>query len=161
MKELFHLDTVFENRHSLTRLLAADRTVGAYTISGYEGTAQLIDNIIFGYKGNLLALRFTPLVLDLGRKHIKTSSVKWGSFFNMANMSHIDKPDQKLTHQTAWLGGYLANKGALDGNHDWERVAEDGFLVFPQEDGSIKKSAQLFGTEVEVDEKTYANGCAV
>ena len=54
-----------------------------------------------------MSLKYTPLVLDLGRPNIKTSSVKWGSFFNMANLKLENEPKPlsptRITHMTAWL----------------------------------------------------------
>lgn len=167
LKKLFYLDHLFERRHSFLSELSFDRSVPGdsgqvYKISGYDGVPQLIDNIIFGFKGTVLGIQYTPIVLDLGRPKIRTSSVHWGSFFNMANLKFVDpiRSDEKISHMTAWVGGYLKDHGDSD-TAFWQREAEDGLLVFLDEgetEDDVKASDHLFGQSLEIDGKTYKNG---
>ncbi|MCB0421252.1 MAG: hypothetical protein KDD61_09655 [Bdellovibrionales bacterium] len=167
LKKLFHLDHLFERRLQFLSELSFDRKVKGdsgqtYQIDGYDGVPQLIDNIIFGNKGTVLGIQYTPIALDLGQKSIRTSSVNWGSFFNLANLKMIDPAvsPRKISHMTAWIGGYLQNKGKVNSPF-WQREAEDGLLVRIKDGQSGKdvlSAEQLFGQSLEIDGKVYENG---
>ncbi|HUP58365.1 MAG TPA: hypothetical protein VM598_12985, partial [Bdellovibrionota bacterium] len=87
LKKIFDLRTLFWNREKVAQTWWEPKTVSGFGFSPYVGVAQLIDNIIFGgTNGTVLSSQYTPIVLDLGDRHIRTSSVDWGTFFNLANL---------------------------------------------------------------------------
>lgn len=161
LKEVFHLDHIFEHRQNLTEILSSDRMVGDKLVNAYEGVPQLIDNLLFGYRATVLSTKYTPLVLDLGEPNIRTSSVDWGSFFNMTNYSvHPDKDPLEpwnVSHMTAWIGGALTQTAEGD-NKNWQRIADDAFLVLPTVDGNVLTSEQLFGDQMNINGYRFANG---
>lgn len=160
LKELFYLDRLFKHRDNFIEDLSFSQNLNNKSYSGYEGVSQLFDNIIFGYNATILSLQYTPIVLDLGAPNILTSSLDWGSFFNLAG---IEVPQdqgeyKRISHQVAWLGGHLVQVNNEKGEKVWRRVADDGFLVLPNEDGEVLSSKQLFSNQTEVNGQTYANG---
>lgn len=163
-KEIFHLETIFANRQVMTEDLSKAQVVQKRSFAGIDGAAQLIDNILFsGLRGTVTSTSYTPILLDLGRQHIRTSSLEWGSFFNMARLSRKGETDlskvKKVSHMTAWVGGYIdENLDGSSGPNNFQRIAEDGFLVLPDASGKVQTSEELFGTFMTVDGKTYENG---
>jgi hypothetical protein len=173
-KEIFNLKTLWTHRNAVTRILSTDRTLNdrglravasdsvkrAY--SAYEGVPQLIDWIVFsGLSATVMSTQYTPIVLDLGQEKIRTSSLDWGTFFNLAglkdNRPHLAATgiESGVSHLTAWLGGYVVQS---DENNSVvadspQRVAEDGFLVLPNPNGSVTGAGNLFG-----DGFTLVNG---
>lgn len=110
----------------------------------------------------MLSTQYTPIVLDLGNTGVKTSSQRWGTYFNMAAHTGAGSYDE-LAHRTAWVGGDYEdyNHGVnLDArvNVDVRLRATDGFLVIPNTDGTITSSKNLFGDNTVVGGKTYENG---
>lgn len=184
-KQIFDLRTVWSQRSFITEVLSTKRSIQSVTgttkkmgectadnfcYSAYEAVPQLIEWMVrSGVNGTVLSTKYTPLVLDLGAKNVRTSSIEGGSFFNMANLK-VDGSDndldggQKVSHLTAWLGGSLVpTKSPNSVNNTWyKREVEDGFLVIPNADGSITSSKNLFGSEMKVKvgggERTFANG---
>lgn len=161
-KELFRLENIFEIRQAMTEDLTKAQTVQNRKFAGIDGAPQLIDNILFtGLRGTVTSTQYTPILFDLGRQHIRTSSLEWGSFFNLARLSRKNESDlslvKKVSHLTAWVGGYIDenNEGT---ENSFQRIAEDGFLVLPDASGKVQSSEELFGTFMKVDGKTYDNG---
>src|SRR5690606_6433460 len=132
LRELFFLDRMFKHRDQFVAVLSTSKTVGGYNFAPYEGIPQLFDNIIFGYNATILSMQYTPIVIDLGEKHIRTSSLDWGSFFNLSNLPvpENNKGYKRISHQVAWLGGHLRQVNE-NGKQVWKRIADDGFLVLP------------------------------
>jgi len=107
-------------------------------------------------------------VLDLGQEKIRTSSLDWGTFFNLAGLKNkrlaATGMESGLSHLTAWLGGYVEKSNETNSvvTDSAQRVAEDGFLVLPNPDGSVTGAKNLFGdgfTLVEGDRITrFSNG---
>ncbi len=158
-KEIFSLRTIWTERDFVTNVLSSQRTSKAGTLSAYEGVPQLIQWLVHsGVEGTAMSTKYTPLVLDLGVKNVRTSSLEGGSFFNLAN---IQAP---VTHMTAWLGGNLVVRESTNNVNKthFSREIDDGFLVVPNADGSITSSQNLFGSQMKVsvngEEKTFANG---
>lgn len=158
-KEIFSLRTIWTERDFVTQILSSQRSSKSGAIAAYEGVPQLIQWLVHsGAEGTVMSTKYTPLVLDLGVKNVRTSSLEAGSFFNMANLQ------APVTHMTAWLGGNLIvrdSKNNVNKAH-FSREIDDGFLVIPNADGSITSSANLFGSQMKVtvkgEEKTFANG---
>lgn len=158
-KEIFNLRTLWTERDFITEVLSTQRTSKAGAVSAYEAVPQLIQWLVHsGVEGTAMSTKYTPLVLDLGVKNVRTSSLEGGSFFNLAN---IQAP---VTHMTAWLGGNLvvrASENSINAQK-FTREIDDGFLVVPNADGSITSSQNLFGSQMKVsvngEEKTFANG---
>lgn len=162
-KEIFRLENIFQIRQTMTEDLSKAQVVQKRSFAGIDGAAQLIDNILFtGLRGTVTSTSYTPILLDLGRQHIRTSSLEWGSFFNMARLSRKNESDlnkaKKVSHLTAWVGGYIDENGDSSGSNVHQRIAEDGFLVLPDASGKVQTSEELFGTFMTVDGKTYENG---
>lgn len=159
LRELFFLDRLFKNRDQFISDLSTPKTLGGRNYSSYEGVPQLFDNIIFGYNATVLSMQYTPIVIDLGKKHIRTSSLEWGSFFNLANIAvpNNNKGYKRISHQVAWLGGHL-KQVSENGSKVWRRVADDGFLVLPDENGEVHNSEQMFSNRTVINGKRHDNG---
>ncbi len=160
VKEHVNLPKIFENLGQAIRSLSAKYQSPTTTevFSGMVGVPQLLTNLNnLSIEGTLLASQYTPLVLDLGSLKVRTTSVSWGTFFNMSLQN-------AYPHRTAWLGGDLvdfAGEASGDGlgfKNDFRRISEDGFLVLPGVDGSIKNSQNLFGDNTPINGQTYSNG---
>jgi hypothetical protein len=183
-KSIFDLTALWKHRTAVTRILSSNRLLGpdgmpilagrpgARAYSAYEGVPQLMDWIVFsGLSATVMSTQYTPIVLDLGEEKIRTSSLDWGTFFNLAGlkrkvqaqqMASIEAPG--VSHLTAWLGGYVqpvANPSP-EFPQSLERVAQDGFLVVPNADGSVTGPQNLFGEGFGVlkngMKQTFQNG---
>ncbi len=169
LKELVDLDVIFQNLGQAIRNLSSDRSGdGGRVFTEMVGVPQLLHNLLLaGESGTVISSQYTPIALDLGEKKVVTSSVNWGSFFNMAALENLDplirKEALNVPHKTAWLGGGLVDKksSVLDGRSfkiDVRREVTDGFLVMPDADGKVRSSRNMFGDHTVVDGKTYENG---
>lgn len=156
-KDIFNLDVIFKDREYLTQKLCQDRSIAGFNLSSYEGCPQLIQNLSCASQATITAVRYTPLVLDLGRPHIRTSSDTWGTYFNIAN-AVTNEGAKDISIRTAWLGGHLEKIQDPSGKDFWTRRADDAFLAIPDADGKIQTSAQLIGSQTEVDGVKYENG---
>ena len=179
-REIFNLKVLWQKRAQIENILSRNRrlkqntgviakaTEAGNNYSAYEGVPQLIDWIIFSGLGvTVMSTRYTPIVLDLGETHIRTSSVDWGTFFNMAGLKLKASPENQqdqISHLTAWVGGSVDE---VSESNDVSaivrrRQASDGFLVVPNADGSILGPQNLFGqgTRVVIDgvAKSFDNG---
>jgi hypothetical protein len=147
---------------------------------GMEGVPQLLQNIFMAsMDGVILPLQYTPIILDLGRRGIVTSSMEWGTFFNLnkqtveikrargsfANerLDYIEPLVVPGPHLTAWVGGRLINQHAIvpfgtEFKSNWVRKAEDGFLVSLDNSGTVRSGQHLFGDHTVVDGETFNNG---
>jgi len=113
-----------------------------------------------------LASQYTPIVLDLGKNKVRTSSRFGGTYFNMAALKQVGVAGEEafnVKHMTAWIGGELVDVNAKinDGAkfiYDYRRIADDGFLVVTDSDGKVRSSKNLFGDNFEVNGETYENG---
>lgn len=159
LRELFFLDRMFKNRDKFIEDLSISKTIEGRSYAGYDGMPQLFDNIIFGYNATVLSMQYTPIVIDLGEKHIRTSSLDWGSFFNLANLPvpQNNKGYKRISHQVAWLGGHL-REVSENGKKVWKRIADDGFLVLPDSNGEVHSAEQLFSNRTVVGGRRYNNG---
>lgn len=159
LRELFFLDRLFKNRDKFINDLSSSKTLSGKSYAPYEGISQLFDNIIFGYNATVLSMQYTPIVIDLGEKHIRTSSLEWGSFFNLANLPvpANNKGYKRISHQVAWLGGHLKEVNE-NGKKVWKRIADDAFLVIPDANGEVHSAEQLFSNRTIVDGRRYSNG---
>lgn len=179
-KSIFDLKTLWVHRNAITRILSSNRSLGSNGLpssggraySAYEGVPQLVDWLVFsGLSATVMSTQYTPIVLDLGEKNIRTSSLDWGTFFNLAGLRRKGHSRQLATveapgvsHLTAWLGGYLrpvANPSP-EFPESQERFAQDGLLVVPNADGSVTGPHNLFGERfgIQKDSKKepYKNG---
>jgi hypothetical protein len=150
-------------------------------LPGMEGVPQLLHNIFLAsMDGVILPLQYTPIILDLGPRGIVTSSLEWGTFFNLNKQTvEIQRskgvagtfdPKDLLEplkvagpHLTAWLGGRLKNHQDVisygtEFNSNWVRKAEDGFLVTLNENGKITSGQNLFGDHTTIDGERFGNG---
>lgn len=157
--QVFFLRNMIVHRTLLEDLLHDNRPViyshgiGEVELEGIDGAPQLIDNLIRnGLNGAVLSLQYTPIVLDLGRPGIRTSSLDWGSFFNLAGYGG------DYIHRSAWLGGDIINLLQEEDSYRWSRVAMDGLLVLPDQNGKISSVRELFGNEIIINDKKYSNG---
>jgi hypothetical protein len=178
-KSIFDFKALWTHRDAVTKVLSSNRVLdsggliappqrtifsNAWPISAYEAVPQLIDWIVFsGLSATIMSTQYTPIVLDLGETRIRTSSLEWGSFFNLAGLQATTAPQRSVSHLTAWLGGYVKESSPNSvSERAPRRVAEDGFLVLPNSDGSITGPQNLFGDGFQVIEngtaKRYANG---
>lgn len=146
--------------------------------SSMVGVPQLTHNLMSGALDStvLVPSQYTPIVLDLGETGVKTTDAAWGSFFDMAAAG-------EGPHRTAWLGGTFKNMMAepvattlSQGRRiasvqnvmlapddsavrmDVRRIADDGFLVIPDAKGHVTSSKNMFGDNLEVGGKKFANG---
>lgn len=159
LRQLFYLDRLFVNRDKFIANMSKAQTISGRYYSGYEGMSQFFDNLIFGYNATVLNMQYTPIVIDLGAPHIRTSSLDWGSFFNLAGLAvpNNDRGYKRISHQVAWVGGDLKQVNE-NGKMVWKRVADDGFLVLPDANNEIHTSEQLLSNKTVVDGRRYANG---
>ncbi|MCM2283054.1 MAG: hypothetical protein NDI61_14525 [Bdellovibrionaceae bacterium] len=154
-KSLLNMREIHLNFGRIVRNLSAPyRAENGLVFAGMVGVPQLLHNILsLGAEGTVLASQYTPIVLDLGQKGVYTSSVTWGSYFNLAG---LQKPGAtgletyRRPHRTAWLSGPLvdaadAESRAMGFPIDARRSVEDGFLAIPDQDGAIRSSRNLFG----------------
>lgn len=170
-KKFLDLRTIFRNRDQIIVNLSSDYTSATgYLFQGMSGVPQVLGNIIVsGADGTDLASQYTPIVLDLGKPGVMTSSLMGGTYFNMAGAydpKNTEPSTYDQPHQTAWLGGELqdvmassedsTDEGAF--KHDFRRVVEDGFLVMADEDGQVRSSRNMFGNETVVNGVSYKNG---
>lgn len=160
VRDTVNLPLIFKNFGQAIRTLSAEykSPTTNEVFSGMVGMPQLLSNLNnLSISGTLLSSQYTPLVFDLGEVKVRTTSTSWGTFFNMSLRND-------LPHRTAWLGGELHDVAAqaagdsLGFQNDFRRLAEDGFLVLPNADGSVTDSRNLFGDSIELNGKTYANG---
>ena len=182
LKDIFNLRTLFRNRIKITAGLSVKRDIKKKgyraTYEPYEGMAQVLQrmNCDVG-ESRVISARYTPLVLDLGAPHIRTTSEYWGSFFNLSNAAVIEddvKQDNLVapntfTHRTAWVGGKIMKVDnptkeipgvTLKKDFMWQRVADDGFLVLPPDSGEVT-AAHLFGSHFKNPDGSrsrYENG---
>ncbi len=161
LKNVFNFLNVWSFREELTDVLSTNREVGSYQKYAYEAMPQLIDWIIFsGLSARVTPTQYTPLVLDLGEKHIKTSSLEWGTFFDLSRLGEkLLGEDKVIHHLTAWVGGNLVSGKPNDvTSYVFKREADDGFLVIPSS-GKVMSGKNLFGTltDIEGDNK-FSNG---
>jgi len=164
--------TLFRNSGSVIRNLSFEykSPESGETFAGMSGIPQLIHNLLVeGVEGTILASQYTPIVLDLGKPQIRTSDTFNGTMFNMSatkNPDALGRDDEyDILEISSWVGGELVDVQAAaeveDGLKfpmDVRRVADDGFLTLPDEDGKIRSSRNLFGDKIEIDGRSYANG---
>jgi len=170
VKKEIDVKTLFRNRDQVVWNLSNPftSTDGKLPFNGMKGVPQLISNIqLAGADGTLLASQYTPIVVDLGAEGVKTSSAFGGTYFNMAAKSSIENGVESwdYTQQTAWLGGdMIDNVSRMPASVDskivanWNRQAEDGFLVVADDKGQVSSSRQMLGDHTLVNGKTYSNG---
>jgi hypothetical protein len=168
-KESFDIKTIFRNRDMAIWNLSNDYTTsvktGSLFFAGSKGVPQLISNLLgAGVSGTHLSSQYTPIVLDLGKPKVKTSSVFDGSFFNMS-AKRDESGNYDFPQQTAWLGGDILDmmSDALRNTNasmhgDFRRVTEDGLLVLTNASGKVTSSRDLLGDNTVVNGQTYANG---
>lgn len=169
LKDIFNLREIFRNRQIITASLSSKRIVTKKGFTGnylpYQGAAQVLQrmNCDVG-TSRIISARYTPIVLDLGEKHLRTTSEYWGAFFNLANGSFLKnkdilsnvKDESTYNHRTAWIGGKMQKiKNPIQNGKDvsvhkeyiWQRVADDGFLILPPKENQEVTSVHLFGSE--------------
>lgn len=159
-KDIFDFKVLFTQRDHIARSLMKSQTKGTLVFSGLEGAPQLIDNIIFsGLKGTVMSTQYTPIVLDLGTRNVRTSSLDWGTFFNLANLrAGTGGTAKNVSHLTAWLSGPLEMIDFNSSSKWARRVLEDGLLIRPDAGTSIQNATQLFSSFTQVNNKTFADG---
>ena len=156
LKDTFNLKQILKHRNEVIAAFSEDRTVESFSYKGYEGLPRLVHRLTCESKSaRLTTSYYTPIIFDLGKRHVRTTSDDWGTYFNVANgRTFIDgfkqehEGENTYSHKTAWVGGYLekiANPLGAGKPDMWSRVAEDGFLVLPKKD-EIHTSEQLFGS---------------
>jgi hypothetical protein len=169
VKKEIDVKTLFRNRDQVIwNLSNSFKSSSGDVFNGMKGVPQLITNMqLAGASGTLLASQYTPIVVDLGKEGVRTSSVFGGTFFNMAAKSEIVNGVESFdfTQATSWLGGDLSDsisrKPASDDKAivaDWDRAADDGFLVVADADGKVTSSRQMLGDHTIVNGKSYSNG---
>ena len=141
--------------------LSVPKEVNGFEFDSIKGAVQLVNNIIsHDVDGNVLSTQYTPIVIDLDGNGVKTSSVRWGTYFNMAALPNAD--DSGQAHRTAWLGGDYVdyNEGGIDPlvTMDVRLQNRDGFLALANDEGQVTSSTQLFGDNILIGGKTYDNG---
>ncbi len=173
-KKVFLLANVVRYHDRLVQVLSSYHTVLGtngttnFSYQPYEGVPQLLRFIVHaGVQATVMSTNYTPIVLDLGKRGILTSSVNWGTFFNATLLRDHSQTDQtkayQVSHQTAWVGGDIQfqNEPNSIGPY-FKPVASDGFLVLPNADGSVSDARNLFGSSTPVTvggvTRTYANG---
>lgn len=184
LKDIFKVKNVFNNRASLTHGFSVDREVDHESFkakyTGYAGVPQLLHKMVCDLGStSRIGAQYTPIVLDLGKPYIRTSSEHWGTFFNISDAKimrdggDLDANEESsYTHRTAWVGGYLKKVNnpivsdlssastVVPFKQVWERVAEDGFLALPKAGKNIS-AKELFGASFvnpDKPEATYENG---
>lgn len=161
ISNILNVCEVQRNFYDVTKNLSLPAEVSDYEFDAINGAVQLVENILSqDVEGTVLSTQYTPIVIDLNGDGIKTSSVRWGTFFNMAGLANLEGVGQ--SHRTAWLGGDYVDYNPIleDGrvNMDVRLQARDGFLVIPNEQGQVTSSNQMFGDHTIVGGKTYDNG---
>lgn len=162
IRNILNVCEIHKNYHDVTKNVSLDKNVNGYDFSAINGAVQMINNILsHDVDGTMLSSQYTPIVIDLKGDGVKTSSVRWGTYFNMAALEDVDGQGQ--SHRTAWLGGSYVdvNQGGVDPrvNMDVRLINdEDAFLVVPNAEGKVTSSTQLFGDRMVVGGKTYENG---
>lgn len=166
LKKVLDLPLMWDNQSSIWTDWTAARTLAMEPIppgttalwADYDGVDQLMYNIFnSGMNGTVTSTQYTPIVLDLpigssaaeyeANKHVRTSSMAFGTFFNLANIGyHSQNPNttdkmaptivKDIRHRTAWVGGIV--KDVLEPSDASSakkvakrRVATDGFLALP------------------------------
>jgi hypothetical protein len=162
ISNILNICKVHKHYYDVTKNLSLPAEANGYEFSPVQGAVQLINNILsHDVDGTLLSSQYTPIAIDLGGDGIKTSSLRWGTYFNMAALDDVNEYGQ--AHRSAWLGGdYIDfNKGANADPRitmDVRLAATDGFLVAPGDDGVVTSSTEMFGDNMQVGGRTYANG---
>lgn len=155
--DLINIGEIIENRQQITNRYETPYINPAFgeTLNPYEGVSQMLENIISNTSENYeITGSYTPLVLDLGDLGIRTSSLRFGIFFDVAGISS--------RHATAWLGGVIKNVGSLAKPY-FQRVAEDGLLVLdapvPTANAPVQLDARhLLGEGTKIDGRSFSNG---
>jgi hypothetical protein len=168
LRSMLDLPKMHENFSCIGSQLGEDYEVNGFNFGAYDRTAiaQLLRNLIYSgsAQGIVTPRQYTPLILDLGDSHIRTSSMQNGTYFNLANVVELVEPCQcenpgtyhlermstlGVPHRTAWLGGELkiASCGVEDCSQQpfWEVQANDGFLVTLDSNGKVASGLNLFG----------------
>ncbi|MGE4133751.1 MAG: hypothetical protein AB7F86_19090, partial [Bdellovibrionales bacterium] len=167
-RDLINFARLFETQDQILDQYSEEFSDEAFgvVLQPYDGMAQVIENVITNTSwSETITGTYTPLVVDLGEPHILTSSMHWGTFFNVAGLTRTDKSDAEkylVRHRTAWVGGAIVNKGTLD-QPIYKREAEDGILVLdvplPLPGQPLRLDARnLFGSVTNIAGKTFSNG---
>ncbi|MEZ4751127.1 MAG: hypothetical protein R3B54_11055 [Bdellovibrionota bacterium] len=156
-----HDDAKHFSLHAAPQMSGGVFNFGGYGYVTEEGVrrdaTQLMEFVsMAAVNGTVLSTQYTPLVLDLGEPHIRTSSLEWGTYFNgqnlVANRPDEMTPEELLSwmnnmssvgdpHRTSWIGGRFQKHEETG----WSLVADDGFLVTRAADGLVHGGVQLFG----------------
>ncbi len=153
---------VHKNYYDVTKNLSLPEEVNGYQFDPIQGAVQLVNNILsHDVDGTVLSSQYTPIVIDLDGNGVRTSSVRWGTYFNMAALDDAQGVGQ--AHRTAWLGGEYVdyNQGPSPDHRvslDVRLKSTDGFLVIPDDQGLVSSSTQMFGDNIQINGKTYING---
>ncbi len=177
-KDIFDMTVLYQGFNDHVWSLSHDFSgENGKIFSSMVGVPQLAHNLMTGAldTSTLVPSQYTPIVLDLGEVGVKTSDAAWGSFFDMAALG-------AGAHRTAWLGGSFKNMlessvskvtdkrllaSVQNGPEtpspneitmDVRRQADDGFLVIPDDKGRVTSSKNMFGDNLEVGGKKFANG---
>lgn len=157
INNILNICKVHKNYFDVTKNLSLPKEVNGYEFDPIKGAVQLVNNILsHDVDGTMLSSQYTPIVIDLDGDGIKTSSVRWGTYFNMAALENNQGIGQN--HRTAWLGGdYVDVNSDPRVNMDVRLQSNDGFLVIPN-DGQVTSSTQMFGDNMTVAGQSYENG---
>lgn len=181
-KDIFDMTLLYQAFNDHVWSLSHDfKGENGKVFSSMIGVPQLASNLLTGAMDSsvLVPSQYTPIVLDLGEVGVKTTDAAWGSFFDMAALG-------AGPHRTAWLGGSLTNileasvsttlikkqdrgiasvqnmqNAAVDQDSitmDVRRMADDGFLVIPDEKGRVTSSKNMFGDNIEINGQKFTNG---
>lgn len=163
--DIMNVEVLHQNLDEIKMLLSQTLVVNNITFAPMTGVTQILHQfILIKHVGTVVSTQYTPLVLDLGKRGIRTSSVRWGTYFNLGALENLDLNKNNLDryyvpHRTAWVGGYYKHFTKKDSNiADVRIIAEDGFLAIPDKDGKIRSSRNLFGENMIVNGKTHKNG---
>ncbi len=180
IKEIVNICELSANIKPIVANLSESFEENNITFSGMDGMSQFINNLShLDIIGTNLPSQYTPIVLDLGEQKVRTTSIRWGTFFNMANlkeetiMTSEASEENKDTmrnvaamnntpfssqHRTAWLGGDFVNYFESNDKFNYQRQIEDGFLVRANHNGEVLSSEDMFGDNTIVNGMTYENG---
>jgi hypothetical protein len=168
VEDFLNLQLLHQHFFDIKRNLSVGLDYNDHHFEPMIGLTQILNNfLVFNINVTVIALQYTPLVLDLGEKGIRTSSTRWGTYFNMAGLENLDLDQNDLErwrvpHRSAWLGGVYKHFTPKDAPNDMEAdirlIAEDGFIVIPDSDGKVRSSRNMFGDNMNVDGKFYKNG---